>query len=88
MQHDDPDTGPGPQGEREGGRGAKPSKTALKQQAHELQALGQALTELPDERLAAAAGSERLVDAVRELKRTRSHEGRRRQMQRCENSRW
>lgn len=59
----------------------RPSKTALKQQAHELQALGQALTELPDDKLEAAAGSERLVDAVREFKRTRSHEGRRRQMQ-------
>jgi len=59
----------------------RPSKTALKKQAHELQGLGEALVELPDERLAALPISEALLTAVREHKRTRSHEGRRRQMQ-------
>jgi ribosome-associated protein len=81
MQDDLPDIDLDPQGGQHDHRDARPSKTALKQQAHELQALGQALVELPDDRLEAAAGSERLVDAVREFKRTRSHEGRRRQMQ-------
>jgi ribosome-associated protein len=59
----------------------RPSKSALKRQAHELQDLGQALLDLPDERLAALPMSETLLEAVREAKRTRSHEGRRRQMQ-------
>jgi ribosome-associated protein len=59
----------------------RPSKSELKRQAHALQELGEALLELPDERLSALPISETLLDAVRELKRTRSHEGRRRQMQ-------
>jgi ribosome-associated protein len=59
----------------------RPSKSELKRQAHALQDLGEALLELPDERLLTLPMSEILLDAVRELKRTRSHEGRRRQMQ-------
>lgn len=59
----------------------RPSKTALKKQAHELQALGEALAALSDDRLAALPMDEALRDAVRELQRTRSHEGRRRQLQ-------
>jgi ribosome-associated protein len=59
----------------------RPSKSELKRQAHALQDLGEALLELPDERLATLPMSDTLLDAVRELKRTRSHEGRRRQMQ-------
>lgn len=59
----------------------RPSKTALKREAHELQALGMALAELPDARLAELAIDESLRDAVRTYNRTRSHEGRRRQMQ-------
>jgi ribosome-associated protein len=59
----------------------RPSKTRLKQDSHELQDLGVALVELPDNRLDSLALSEPLLDAVREYKRTRSHEGRRRQMQ-------
>ncbi len=58
-----------------------PSKTQLKQAMHDLQALGLALTALGDERLAAVPMPESLHDAVREYKRTRSHEGRRRQLQ-------
>jgi ribosome-associated protein len=59
----------------------RPSKTALKRQAHELQTLGQALAALPDAALSAAEMPELLRDAVVTLRRTRSHEGRRRQLQ-------
>ena len=57
------------------------SKTRLKQASHELQTLGVALVELSDERLGKLAMPERLLDALRAYKQTRSHEGRRRQMQ-------
>jgi len=59
----------------------RPSKTALKKQAHEQQALGEALAALPDARLAAIEMPEALRDALHEYQRTRSHEGRRRQRQ-------
>jgi ribosome-associated protein len=59
----------------------RPSKTQLKKQSHDLQALGKELAELPEDRLAALPAEERLIEAVREYKRTRSHEGKRRQMQ-------
>lgn len=59
----------------------RPSKTQLKQQMLELQQLGHALSELPGERLDAIGLPERLHDAIVEFKRTRSHEGRRRQLQ-------
>jgi ribosome-associated protein len=59
----------------------RPSKTRLKQDSHALQDLGEALVELPESRLDGLAIAEPLLDAVREYKRTRSHEGRRRQMQ-------
>lgn len=59
----------------------RPSKTQLKQQMLDLQQLGLALAELPDERLKAIDVPERLLEAIIEFKRTRSHEGRRRQMQ-------
>jgi ribosome-associated protein len=61
--------------------GERPSKTQLKQQAHELQTLGLALAALPEDRFAAIAMPERLREAIAEYRRTRSHEGRRRQMQ-------
>lgn len=48
---------------------------------HELQDLGEALVGLPDDRIAALALPESLLGAIEELRRTRSHEGRRRQMQ-------
>ena len=57
------------------------SKTQLKKASHDLQDLGEALVALPDDRLNALPIAESLLDAVREYKRTRSHEGRRRQMQ-------
>ncbi len=59
----------------------RPSKTVLKQQAHEQQALGEALAALPETRLSAIAMPEALRDALREYQRTRSHEGRRRHRQ-------
>lgn len=59
----------------------RPSKSALKRQAHDQQALGEALAELSDAALAATPMPDALRDAVAELRRTRSHEGRRRQLQ-------
>lgn len=59
----------------------RPSKSALKRLAHDQQALGQALAELPEAALAAAPMPDALREALAELRRTRSHEGRRRQLQ-------
>lgn len=59
----------------------RPSKTQLKREAHELQQLGRDLAEMPESRLLAIPMPENLRDAVLEMRRTRSHEGRRRQMQ-------
>jgi ribosome-associated protein len=59
----------------------KPSKTRRKAQAHALQDLGADLARLSDDRLARIAMDDELRDALRELRRTRSHEGRRRQTQ-------
>lgn len=58
-----------------------PSKTRLKQQSHELQKLGLALAELSDARLARVQLPERLLDAIEQYRDTRTHEGRRRQLQ-------
>jgi ribosome-associated protein len=58
-----------------------PSKTVLKAQSHALQVLGRELTELPADRLAAVPMPDPLRDAITTYQRTRSHEGRRRQMQ-------
>lgn len=59
----------------------RPSKTQRKKVSHELQDLGEALVALPPDRVAALPLDEPLRDAVAEYRRTRSHEGRRRQMQ-------
>jgi ribosome-associated protein len=59
----------------------RPSKTSLKKQMHELQALGEALMELPDARIDAIGLPESLRDAVRTAQRTKTFEGRRRQIQ-------
>ena len=59
----------------------RPSKTKRKLESHALQDLGEALAALPDDRLAALALPEGLRDALAQWRRTRSHEGRRRQMQ-------
>lgn len=59
----------------------RPSKSQLKRDSHDLQELGEAVAALPDSRLADAPLSEALRDAIKAYHRTRSHEGRRRQMQ-------
>lgn len=59
----------------------KPSKTQRKREMHELQALGESLVALDDDELDRLPIDERLADAVREARGTRSHEGRRRQLQ-------
>jgi len=60
---------------------ARPSKTQLKRESHSAQELGAELVQLSEERLAALEMPEALRDALAEYRRTRSHEGRRRQMQ-------
>jgi ribosome-associated protein len=59
----------------------RPSKTRLKQESHELQDLGEIVVALPDDRLNGLEVSEELLDAIRQYKKTRTHEGKRRQMQ-------
>jgi ribosome-associated protein len=59
----------------------RPSKTRRKQESHDLQSLGEALLELPDDHLAALGLGEPLVDAIRAGRRIKAHEARRRQMQ-------
>jgi len=59
----------------------RPSKSARKREAHEQQSLGEALAQLPESALAITPMPEALRDALGEFRRTRSHEGRRRQMQ-------
>jgi ribosome-associated protein len=63
------------------GTAERPSKTQRKQQAHDLQKLGRELSELSRERLASITMDETLREAITALTRTRSHEGRRRQLQ-------
>ncbi len=58
-----------------------PSKTQLKQQSHELQRLGQQLAELSQDQLDRARMPDRLREALEALRHTRSHEGKRRQLQ-------
>ena len=60
---------------------SRPSKTQLKTQSHDQQKLGLALSALSDQRLAATEMPEILRDAIVQFRRTKSHEGRRRQMQ-------
>ena len=59
----------------------RPSKTRRKQASHDLQDLGEALVALPDSRLNDLPMDEILLDAIRAYRGTRTHEGRRRQMQ-------
>ena len=65
----------------EDGAVTRPSKTRLKQQSQDLQALGVAVAELSADRLAAIEMPEALRDAIEQFRRTKSFEGRRRQMQ-------
>ena len=59
----------------------RPSKTKLKQASHDLQALGEAAVALPADRLASLGVAEPLLDAIEQYRKTRTHEGKRRQMQ-------
>lgn len=63
------------------GAPGRPSKTQRKKAMHELQDLGEALVALPADRVEALELPESLRDALKELRRTRSFEGKRRQMQ-------
>ena len=58
-----------------------PSKTKKKQEMHELQRLGAALVQLSAAHLERISMPEALAQAVREARRIRSHEGKRRQVQ-------
>lgn len=59
----------------------RPSKTQLKKESHDLQQLGEELVAMPDDRLVGLGMEEILLDAIRQFKRTKSFEGKRRQMQ-------
>jgi ribosome-associated protein len=59
----------------------RPSKTQRKRDSHDLQALGEAVAALPAARLGALELPDTLREALHEWRRTRSHEGQRRQMQ-------
>jgi ribosome-associated protein len=59
----------------------EPSKTQIKQRMHELQDIGEALVDLPKEKLKQLELPETLRDAVLEAKRITAHGGRRRQLQ-------
>ncbi len=68
-------------GDSDDGDDSRPSKTQLKEQSHALQKLGLEVSELSAERLAATPIPEALRDAILVFRRTKSHEGRRRQLQ-------
>lgn len=59
----------------------RPSKTRLKQKSHALQRLGVELTQLSDERLDGIDMPEPLRDALATYRKTKSFEGKRRQLQ-------
>lgn len=78
MRSSPEDDGHAPEGEPEFER---PSKTQLKKEMHELQALGEALAGLPEDRVASLPLSDTLRDAVAQYRRTKSFEGKRRHLQ-------
>jgi ribosome-associated protein len=59
----------------------RPSKTQLKQKSHDLQVLGAAVAALSDDKLAAVDISDSLRHAIEVWRKTKSFEGKRRQMQ-------
>jgi len=71
----------GAQSDAQSDADARPSKTQMKTRSHALQSLGQQLAALSDAALDAIEMPESLHDAIVEFRRTKSHEGRRRQMQ-------
>jgi ribosome-associated protein len=60
---------------------SSPSKTRLKKQMHDLQDVGERLAALGDDRLLELDLPERLLDAIRELRRIHKFGAQRRQMQ-------
>ncbi|WP_290872728.1 ribosome biogenesis factor YjgA [Aquabacterium sp.] len=58
-----------------------PSKSMLKRESHELQELGKQLLAMPDSRLDDIEMPERLREALADWKKTKSFEGKRRQLQ-------
>jgi len=60
---------------------SKPSKSQRKRQQTELQVIGEQLLDLPEDLLASLLLDERLIEALDEAKRMKSHEARRRQKQ-------
>ncbi|MBI5927437.1 MAG: DUF615 domain-containing protein [Aquabacterium sp.] len=82
--HIDQDSGFDPEGDAPHGAEygyTKPSKSMLKRESADLQALGKQLLELPDSRLKDIDMPERLRDALDAWKKTKSFEGKRRQLQ-------
>lgn len=77
--HSDPEEGFGPEDGAVDDR--PPSKSMLKRASHQLQDLGEQLLAMPDARLKSIDMPERLRDALDDYKRTRSFEGKRRQLQ-------
>ena len=65
----------------DGAAPGRPSKTQLKQKSHSLQELGEALATLSGDAMKAMEMPEVLRDAIEQYRRTKSHEGRRRQLQ-------
>jgi ribosome-associated protein len=61
--------------------GELPSRNELKKHMQDLQELGEAVSALPPDRLDKLKIDERLRDAIDELRRTKSFEGKRRQVQ-------
>lgn len=60
---------------------SRPSKSQRKRDSHDLQSLGDALVTMPKARVADIGLPELLLDAIDDFKRTKSFEGKRRQMQ-------
>ncbi|MBB4844891.1 ribosome-associated protein [Paucibacter oligotrophus] len=59
----------------------RPSKSQLKREMHDLQALGEDMLTLPASRIEPLGLPEILADAIKAAKKIAAHEGRRRQMQ-------
>ena len=78
----DPDADDLPMSKRQAAiDGIAPSRNELKKTMQDLQELGEAVASLPVDRLDKLKIDERLRDAIDELRRTKSFEGKRRQVQ-------
>lgn len=79
--HTDQDEGFDPEDGTDENGYRRPSKSMLKRESHELQQLGKQLLEMPDSRLDDLQMPERLREALDAYKKTKSFEGKRRQLQ-------